>query len=254
MNSEPINNEQLNSDNPGTAKTVLNLALFVVLLILLIYFYRGYKLERLEIITYGEEVYTYEELGSRLLSGPFDSYACLFYLREKYIQNETIPFVESYEVELNDKNSCTVYVYYKAVSGCFEVMDRYVYFDLDGRVIETGTERRQGVPVVKGISIKNVVKGSIPEVETPFVYGTIIDMVLALRRFGIEADDITFSQRREVTLHIDDDEILLGKREDYEFAIANLKNVLESVGEGSYRFDMRNYSEDNKEVSARKIQ
>ncbi len=86
------------------------------------------------------------------------------------------------------------------------------------------------------------------------VFDTILDILLLLDKNKLAADVIEFGLRGEVTLYTGDDEVLLGRSENYDFRINNLANVMRSAPEGKYKFDMRNYDEKNMEVDARPIE
>ncbi|MBP5330929.1 MAG: hypothetical protein J6Y89_03670, partial [Lachnospiraceae bacterium] len=63
--------------------------------------------------------------------------------------------------------------------------------------------------------------------------------------------------RNDITLVMGGDEILLGIEGDNDLRIRNIRAVLQSLREeyqgGNFRIDMRNYSENDMEVTARQI-
>lgn len=232
----------------GALKIILLLAVLVAIGIFLV----NYKLENIEIRS--GNFYTEQEIKDRLFTYGTDSYTYLFALRIKYFDKTKFSFVEKVDVEVTDKNSVIVYVYDKAITGCFCHMGTYFYFDRDGIIVDSDKTLAKGIPEIKGVSPKSMTIGERLDVGSNSRYTTILDILMCLKTNGLEASDIVFSLRDEVTLHIDGNEILLGNTGDYVFKCKNIGNVMKSVvdklGDSGYSLDFRNYSESNMEVYA----
>lgn len=234
-----------------SGRMLLTLIMVFALIVLVFYFVKNYKLENVEIVQVGGEHYSEEELKSRLFTSKTDRYSYLFYLRFYWWGLEDIPFVEKADVELIDKNTCRIYVYYKAVAGCFEVMDEYMYFDREGYIVECASKPMEDIPIVRGLEFSDVVMYTKPDIGSDSYYDTIINLTLLLEKNRLKAQALSFSSRREVTLYIGDDTVRLGKRDAYDFQILNLGNILSGLPEGCYLVDMRDYGPDKMDVIAR---
>ena len=161
--------------------------------------------------------------------------------------------MERVDVELTDKNSVIIYVYDKAVIGCVEHMGKYIYFDCEGIVVDSSSEKLEGIPLIGGIEFGGYTMNAQLDVGSSKVFDTILEVLLLLEKNKLSAEKIEFGLRGEVTLYISGDEVLLGKSDNYDFRINNLANVMRSAPEGNYRFDMRNFDDKNMEVDARPL-
>ena len=243
-------NEEERSVN--IAGVVIRLLIILAAAVAIIVFVTCFKLENIEIRP-GKR-YTEEEIRNYLFTKKTDKYAVFFAYRVNKLDKITLPFVEKIDVELTDRNSVIIYVYDKAVTGCVSHMGKYIYFDREGIVVDSSSERLEGIPLIKGIDFSGYTINEPLDTGSSKVFDTILEVLMLLEKNSLAADDMEFGLRGEVTLHIGQDEVLLGQCENYDFRINNLANVMRSAPEGNYRFDMRNFDEKNMEVDARPIE
>lgn len=245
----------MTKERSSVFRIVFRLLILLAVVIAVVIFYKNYKRENTEFRYIG--TFAGEVSEDQIFTGRFDGYTVLFLLRIKaeefFGKEREIPFTEKIDVELTDKNSCIVYLYGKALIGCVEVMQQYMYFDREGTVTDCSRERLPGIPLIKGVDFSSVVIGEKLPDKVYDLIGTILDITMLLSKNELDANDITFGTRYEVTLHIDDDEILLGKEGDLDDKINNLPHILSSAGEGAFIFDMRNYSDTSRTVTARPV-
>lgn len=232
--------------------SVLKIILLLAIAGCVIAFLMLYKLENVEIRS--GSFYTEQEIRDKVFTRKSDQYTYLLALRINKIEPPKMTFVEKIDVEVVDKNSAIIYVYDKAVIGCFSHMGTYFYFDREGIIVDTSSFRAANIPEIKGVSPKEFTIGSKLDVGNANLYTTVLNLLMSLSKNGLEASDIVFTLRDEVTLHIDGHEILLGNSDNYDFKCNNLKNVIAATvkdnTEIKYKFDFRNYSETNMEVYA----
>lgn len=217
-----------------------------------IYFAVGCKLEHLEIRP--GSFYSADEIERRLFTKGTDKYAYLFATRINRFWHEQIPFVEKVDVELVDKNSVIVYVYDKAVIGCVEHMGSYVYFDREGIAVDSTVSRREGIPLVTGLGFSEITMGDRLDLSDSTAFKTILNILLLLEKNGLTATDIDFGLRKDVTVHIDGNEFLLGTKGDYDVKINNIPQALAAMDDGKYRFDFKNYDNEHREIDVRRLQ
>lgn len=234
------------------AGVILRVVIVAALLSAAVFFLVDCQLEKL-VIQPGS-VYSADEIEKRLFNVGTDKYAVLFAARINYLWDEDIPFVEKVDVELVDKNSVIVYVYDKAVIGCVEHMGSYVYFDREGIAVDSADSVRAGIPLITGLTFTQIAMGERLDLSDGRAFGTILDILMLLEKNELAASDIDFGLRRDITIHIDDDEFLLGTADNYDVKINNFQAALSAVSEGSYVFDFRNYSNENLEIDVRKVQ
>lgn len=159
-----------------------------------------------------------------------------------------IPFVEGYDTEYTDRNTVKVRVYEKLVTGCVEIMGKYMYFDKDGIVVESASERLDGVPLILGLEFNEIVLYEKLKVQKQSLFTTILNLTKLLLEYEIEAGQITIDSNYEVVLNLGELKVLLGKRDVYDEQISALHGILKAAGGRAGTLDMRNYSKENQDV------
>lgn len=232
----------------------IRLYIFLLVLVLIAgscgYVYFFCKLENVEVK--GASYYTDSQVRNLVVTSKLDEYAPVLYLKGRFKTIEA-PFIEKIDIELIDKNSVRIEVYEKVITACVEKMGQYFYFDNDGTVMEVTAERNSQYPLVKGVSFASAVIEEKLEIERESVFDTILELAMLLRKNNLEVEEIEFSDNYEVTLHIGNKVVYLGKQNAYDLQIDNLPGVLEAAGSGSYSIDMKKYSEKNRDVIAKPL-
>lgn len=230
------------------------LSLKSMLIILLVLFFMavlvwGYNLLRLDRIEYeGLTRYTEEEMTGRLCETAVTKNTFGFLLKHLLQKEKEIPFVEDYDIEYVNRSTVRVKVYEKLVTGCVEIMGKYMYFDKDGIVVESTPERVKGVPLVLGLEFDEIVLYEKLKVQKQSLFTTILNLTKLLLEYEIEAGQITINSNYEVILNLDGIKVLLGKRDVYDEQISALQGILKAAGGRSGTLDMRNYSRENPDV------
>ncbi|MCR5830407.1 MAG: hypothetical protein K6F93_08700 [Lachnospiraceae bacterium] len=225
--------------------------LIAVPVILAVIFATFFRLEKVEVVNTGS-YYSDEEIEKRLLNGFAGKFTYIFALKAKIKGIDDIPFIEKTDYEIVDKNTLRLYVYERQIAGSVPVMGKYFCFDREGIVTDCVDALPEGVVLVTGIDIDDIVIGKKIGSDNE-KYASLMEIVSLLNKNGIETDEISFDFRGNITLMIGDDEVILGDKEDYDLEINNLKNIMASMGEGAFRFDMRYMNSENMSVTAKPI-
>ena len=124
-------------------------------------------------------------------------------------------------------------------------------------MVESTSEPLEGIPMIEGFRFDRVITGEKLEMGNTDLFNTLMTILKALEKNGITAERVEFGLRNDITLYMGGDEILLGTDGDNDLRINNIRAVMQSLREeyqgGNFRIDMRNYSENDMEVTARKI-
>lgn len=100
----------------------------------------------------------------------------VFYFENKWHPVENVTFIDKFEIEMIDKNTVTITVYEKSMAGCVMYMDEYVYFDDNGVVLETSSEKLSDVPCIQGLNFKRIVLGEKLPVTNDDMFKRILTM------------------------------------------------------------------------------
>ena len=208
----------------------------------------GYNLFRLKNVSFeGLTRYSEAEFLERLDVGFVTSLTPCFCLSDTFLQ-KNIPFVEKYEIDYIDRQTAKIVVHEKRITGCVIVMGRYMFFDKDGIIVESSDALVEDVPVVTGLEFDEIVLYKPLKVQKQSLFDTILELTRLIELNGISAEEIDFDANYEVTLHLKDISVMLGKKTNYDGQMNALAGILQSLPGRTGTLDMRNYSGENGDV------
>lgn len=194
----------------------------------------------------GNVHYTDEEIKEMVMGGAYGDNSLLLSLKYRDKGIEDVPFIQTMDVTIEAKDTIRITVYEKALAGYIAYLDRYMYFDKDGIVVEASDEKTAGIPQVTGLKFDRVILHEKLPVEKPEVFADILNITQQLDKYGMVADKIYFAPDYQVTLLFGDARVALGNDIYIEEKIMILQNILPSLEGKSGVLDMREYSEDTK--------
>ncbi|HJC86431.1 MAG TPA: cell division protein FtsQ/DivIB [Candidatus Eisenbergiella intestinigallinarum] len=193
--------------------------------------------------------YTSDEIIEMVTGGRFGDnslYLSLKY-RDKGIQD--IPFIQTMDVDVLSPDTIRIIVYEKSIAGYVEYLDRYMYFDRDGIVVEASATKTDGIPEITGIDFNQVVLYEALPVENQDVFREILSITQILSKYGLSADKIYFDDAGEMTLYFGDVRARLGSEENMEEKVGRLQQLLPSAEGKKGVFRLENYSGSGENVS-----
>lgn len=256
------------------------LVFVIVFVIPALLFIGIFHIQHIEVI--GASRYTPDQIKEFVFRDTPDSNSIYLYLKYKFFEREEPAFIEKIDVEMVSPNSVKIFVYEKMIAGCVEFMGEYMYFDKDGIVVESSSQKVEAVPVIQGLRFNeiilhqklNILKNqrttqqstvtgqsnaensdqhgeSSDSGKTDKIFDTIIDLTQLIEKYDLKVDIISFGSNYEVTLECDDNTVLLGKKDSYHEAIAELKNILEEAKGLALVIDMRKFPNGTKNIIAK---
>ena len=100
----------------------------------------------------GNVHYTNEEIMDMVMEGRYGNNSLLLSLKYKDKSIVGVPFIEKMDVSVVDPHAVKIEVYEKTLAGYVEHLERYMYFDKDGIVVESSKEKTPGIPMVTGLA------------------------------------------------------------------------------------------------------
>lgn len=234
-------NRQRKSNNVMYRILKKMLLLAAIIMIPALLFMYSFRIDKVEIV--GAEQYTQEQIKEVLFQTKPDHYSAYLYVKNHFFKQPRLPLVEKIDVKLVDSHTITVYVYEKMMAGCVEFMGEYLYFDKDGIVVESTSQRLKNVPVFKGLKFNEIVlneKLKLKE-QKEELFDVILNLTQLIEKYEIDVDTVSFNSGYEVTIESAGNTILLGKKSTYDEPLAELKNILLEAEGMKLRIDMRNY-------------
>lgn len=229
---------------------ILSVTLFLLLFVLVGgYEYIIHNYTVTTVYVEGNVHYTSEEIMEMVMGGRFGNNSLFLSLKYKDKGMEDIPFIQTMDVEIEAKDTIRIIVYEKALAGYVSYLGRYVYFDKDGIVVETSTEKTAGIPQVTGLSFDHVILHEPLPVEKTDVFDEILNITQQLERYSMSADRIYFDSEYQVTLMFGDAKVALGDDRYIDEKIMKLQYILPDLLGKKGTLNMREYSEDTKSYS-----
>lgn len=223
------------------------LGVIVIILSVIYYLLVTYKVEN--VYVEGNEHYTAEEIKQIVEEGRFGENS--IFLSMKYSNKSVtgIPFVEKMDVDVLDKNTIKITVYEKTLAGYVEYLDKYMYFDKDGVIVENSNKKTKGIPLVTGLQFDHFVMYEPLPVENESIFQQILNITQMLNKYGIEPDKINFDDSYNMKLYFDNVRVELGNDELLEEKIQRIDAIIPKLEGASGVLQMNNYSSDSPNIT-----
>ena len=226
--------QSLRPRGPGRGLIAAGIFLFLLLIASGVLFYIGKHYHVETIYVEGNVHYTNEEIIQMVTSERLGDNSLYLSLKYKNKGIRGIPFIENMDVKVLAPDTIKIVVYEKAVAGYVEYLDKYMYFDKDGTVVEASDAKTAGIPQVTGIPFNQVVLYEPLPVDNQEVFKEILYMTQILSKYEISAD--------KMTLYFGDVRVKLGNDDNVEEKISRLKQILPAAAGTKGVFHMENYS------------
>ncbi len=224
----------------------INIILFMLIVFLSVGIVFFTKLKNIHIV--GLTRYDTESFLDILGDDGLNQNTLFFFAKNTVNKNNSVPFVEDYKVTLIDRNSVRIDVYESDIVACVGVMDSFFFFDKDGTVIASASEKPKGVPCVTGFEFDEIRIFEKLKIQKESLFGTVSDIVKLLNKYRLTINEINFDEFYFVTLYTDNLTIPIGKRDEYDTVIAGLYSVFDEASKRGGTLDMRYYSDENSTV------
>lgn len=210
------------------------------------YIRENYSMDKIQVT--GNTHYTEDEIKEIFSEQTKLDNTVFFMLENKLHPVSDIPFVAKFDVEIINRHTVTITVYEKGMAGCILYMDQYVYFDDNGKVLETSAEKLPDVPCIDGLKFDSIVMGEELPVDDEDMFQDILTMTQMIDKNELVIDRIRYDSEGNIILYKDNIKIILGNGGQLEDKIMNLGNILSEVEGKSGTLDMSNYENNNGNV------
>lgn len=133
------------------ALTVILLGIVILVMGFLVLFH----VQKIEIE--GTEYGSKTEVAQWLQDGKFTSNSLYVLIQNRFLKKEPLGFVEEAKVSLKNPWTLGVTIKEKEIVGYLTETDGYAYIDKEGTVVKKDTLRREGIPEVEGLKVKEAV-------------------------------------------------------------------------------------------------
>lgn len=189
----------------------------------------------------GNMHYTKEEIQDMVMEGPLGSNSLYLSLIYKDKQITDIPFIASMNVQVLSPDTVKIVVYEKSLAGYVEYLDRYMYFDKDGIVVESSSIKTAGIPQITGLNFDHVVLNEPLPVENSDIFYKILTVTKTLMKYTLSADRIYFGSQNSMTLYFGEIRVVFGTEELLDEKIMLLKSLLPELEGKKGTLNLQNY-------------
>ena len=241
--------ESLERRRGGKKAAALAVLLGILILLLSAFLFLREYFHVENIYVEGNLHYTDEEIIQMVTGGRFgdNSLVLAFRYRDKGIQD--IPFIQTMDVKVLSPDTIRIVVYEKTIAGYVEYLDRCMYFDRDGIVVEASETRTEGIPEITGVHFSEVVLHEPLPVENQEIFREILSITQILSKYGLTADKIYFDDAGEMTLYFGDVRARMGSRDNIEEKVVRLQQLLPDAEGKKGVFRLENYSGSGENVT-----
>lgn len=193
--------------------------------------------------------YTNEEIIDMVMEGYYGNNSLFLSLKYKDKSIIGVPFVEKMDVSVQDPHTIKIEVYEKALAGYVEYLERYMYFDKDGIVVESSKEKTAGIPMVTGLKFDYVILHEPLPVENPEVFTSILNITQLVNKYSLSVDRIYFGSDGSLTLYFGEVKAALGTGSNLDEKIMELQQMIPKLEGKSGTLRMENYTEETHNIS-----
>ena len=234
------------SRSRGIRRIMIPLLIFLIVFACVMgieYFIEIYRVDPAKIYVDGNTHYTNQQIIDIVMNGPLGDNSVVLSLKYKNKKITDVPFVDAITVEVVSSDSIRIRVFEKALAGYVKYLDRYIYFDKDGTVVESSDVLTKGIPQVTGLTFSGIQVGKPLTTDETDIFLRTLDLTKLLGKYELSADRIHFHENGEVTVYFGNVRVDLGKDEQgIEDKVMLLGTFLDNVGTLSGVLDMEEYS------------
>lgn len=213
--------------------------IFGIVVIVLVILFTCFKIDDIEVT--GEKHYSKEQIKEFVLAEGYIDNTILLMLKNKMRPIEDIPFVAKLDIEYVNAHKITVTVYEKAMAGCVEYMNEYVYFDQDGYVLEISPTKLEDAPCITGMSFNSMELHEKLPIEDENRFKTILKLTQLLQKYELQVESIKFTSEGEIVLMYGNIRIELGDGSNLAEQLIDLGSILEGLKGQKGTLDMKDF-------------
>ncbi len=162
----------------------------------------GFRLDEVRVI--GNKNYTADEIKT-LIGFPEDAPNTLIcYLKYFRYEAEDIPFIEDIQVKMENRNMICIEVDETGILGCLKEGKNYFYFDDNGVIQESLSEKRDTVPLITGAEVGDMEVGQDISMENRTAYKGMMELCRLLVDYEIAPKEIAIGEDGYFTIYINE--------------------------------------------------
>lgn len=204
-----------------------NILKILILIVVLILVY-SIKIDKINIINNSN--HNDSELVNQIFGSKNNINSLSFFLRDKILPHKEIIYVERYEINWRSPIEVDLIVYTKPIIGYIKFMSNYFYFDKDGYVCESSSEKKQGIAEFTGLKIDNITLNQKLKIRDKNYMDSILNISDNMAMFdNLPIDLVNYVSISDIRLKLYDIEVRLGDNGYMETKFSVLSDMIDKI-------------------------
>lgn len=220
-------------------------AIFIMVLLLLLLTAAVLSVRVRTVTVSGNARYTAEQIENMIFDSNISRNAAYCYYQYKFKAHKQIPFVEDYKIVFRSPTAVEIIIYEKSVVGYVSYMNSFMYFDKDGIIVESTSEKLEKIPLVTGLKFGHIVLHRPLPIENSRVFEEILNLTQLLSVFEIGVDKIHYNSSYEAELTIGGLVVQLGDNSDINGKVSELNDILRDYSDLDGTLYLDSYDDSN---------
>ena len=226
-------------EKPQIWPYILTGAVILILAAVIIYIIKYCKVTA--VMVDGNIHYSNDEITAMVMDGRFGDNTVYLYLKYRDREIKDMPFIETMSVTIESRNTIRISVYEKSLAGYVEYMDRYMYFDRTGTVVESSDIITPGIPQVTGLKFDRCIIYEPLPVDDPEVFERVLDTTQLMIKYSLRVDRIHFARDNSLVLYFGGVEVYIGDDSFIDEKVMVLPDILEKLEGEHGTIDLSDY-------------
>lgn len=214
---------------------------FVIVLVIAAIFFIVKYCKVTTIYVDGNVHYSNDEIADMVMDGHFGDNTIYLFLKYRDKDIKDVPFIETMSVSIESADTIRIIVYEKSLAGYVEYMDRYLYFDRTGTVVESSQVLTAGIPMVTGLAFDHIVLYEPLPVEDPSVFEAVLDITQLMNKYNLDVSRIHFTPNDSLILYFGDIEVDIGDDDFIDEKVMVLPDILSKLQGKAGIIDLTDY-------------
>lgn len=204
-----------------------NIVKILILIVVLILVY-SIKIDKINIINNSN--HNDSELVNQIFGSKNNINSLSFFLRDKILPHKEIIYVERYEINWRSPIEVDLIVYTKPIIGYIKFMSNYFYFDKDGYVCESSSEKKQGIAEFTGLKIDNITLNQKLKIKDKNYMDSILNISDNMAMFdNLPIDLVNYVSISDIRLKLYEIEVRLGDNGYMETKFSVLSDMIDKI-------------------------
>ena len=199
----------------------------------------------------GNTRYSNEEISERVMEGFLGDNSLVMSVKYRFRDMPEFPFIERMDLNVLDHETIQIKVYEKALAGYINHLGSYIYFDRNGTVVETSTQRISDIPEVTGLQFDYIILYEKLPTKSEAIFSRILNTTQLLRKYELHADKIYFDSKENMSIFFGGVRADLGQDEYSDEKLSNLSKILPALEGKKGVLEMESFTPETNNVTFR---